>query len=180
MKSFITKSALLIMAGITLGGSTIAANADSFANGGALITTVHHYRHHKKFHPNYKIPAYKNKKAIKEQASHMHVSKKFTKEMARLERKYQGKNWFRDGLNNRQLRARGWVSFHESSDRWNVLSYGGVCIGYFQMNPAYLGRRHGHTNLNHRHQVKVADAYVKIRYGNWTNAKRFWENHNWY
>lgn len=90
------------------------------------------------------------------------------------------RNWFRDGLNRPNLEARSWVSWHESNHRWQVLSYGGVCVGYFQLNPSYLGYRNGHINLNKRHQVKVADTYVRGRYGNWINAKRFWEIHHWY
>ncbi|QBP18478.1 hypothetical protein [Acetilactobacillus jinshanensis] len=89
-------------------------------------------------------------------------------------------NWFNDGLSKRNLKARAWVAWHESRDEWNVLSYGGRCIGYFQMDPAYLGKRHGHVNLNHKHQVKVADAYAKSRYGSWVNAKKFWQAHHWY
>lgn len=89
-------------------------------------------------------------------------------------------DWFRDGLSNSELSARNWISFHESGHRWNILSYGGRCIGYFQLDPSYLGRKNGHINLNHQHQVKVADAYVHSRYGSWQNAKRFWQAHHWY
>lgn len=89
-------------------------------------------------------------------------------------------HWFRDGLSHRNLRARSWVSWHESNHRWRVLSYGGVCVGYFQLNPHYLGYRHGHVDLRRHHQVRVADRYVRHRYGNWVNAKRFWVVHHWY
>lgn len=94
--------------------------------------------------------------------------------------KQSNNNWFRDGLNQTQLNARAWVAWHESNDHWNILSYGGRCIGYFQMDPAYLGYVHGHVNLNHAHQVKVADRYAKTRYGSWVGAKRFWLAHGWY
>ena len=89
-------------------------------------------------------------------------------------------NWFRDGLSQRELRARGWIARHESGDHWDILSYGGVCVGYFQLNPHYLGYKHGRVNLNHKHQVKIADAYAKSRYGNWRHAKHFWRAHHWY
>ena len=89
-------------------------------------------------------------------------------------------NWFRDGLSNRNYKARGWVSWHESNNHWNVLSYGGRCIGRFQLDHRYLGKKNGHVNLNHKHQVKVADKYAKTRYGNWVNAKKFWQAHHWY
>ena len=88
--------------------------------------------------------------------------------------------WFRDGLNNQNLKARGWVSWHESRNNWKVLSYGHRCIGYFQLDPKYLGRKDGHVNLDHKHQVKVADKYAKVRYGNWMHAKHFWQIHHWY
>lgn len=92
----------------------------------------------------------------------------------------QNGNWFRDGLNRRNFKARSWVAWHESRDRWNVLSYGHRCIGYFQLDPKYLGKKYGHVNLDHRHQVQVADRYAKVRYGNWMHAKRFWRLHHWY
>lgn len=101
-----------------------------------------------------------------------------TKKLAR--RKRSNRDWFRDGLSPANLRARQWIAWHESNDRWNVLSYGGKCIGYFQLDPSYLGYVNGHVNLNHKHQVKIADAYAKKRYGSWINAKAFWEAHNWY
>ncbi|XIF19907.1 MAG: hypothetical protein AJITA_00617 [Acetilactobacillus jinshanensis] len=78
------------------------------------------------------------------------------------------------------MKARGWVSWHESRNNWRILSYGHRCIGYFQLDPRYLGRKHGHVNLDHKHQVKVADAYAKSRYGGWVHAKRFWQAHHWY
>lgn len=90
------------------------------------------------------------------------------------------KAWFTDGLNQRELASRGWITRHESGNHWNVLSYGGRCIGYFQLDPAYLGKKNGHVNLNHQHQVKVADTYAKSRYGSWHHAKAFWQIHHWY
>ena len=89
-------------------------------------------------------------------------------------------NWFRDGLSNRDYKARAWVSWHESNNRWDVLSYGGRCIGRFQLDPRYLGKKNGHVNLDHKHQVKVSDKYAKTRYGGWVNAKKFWQAHHWY
>ena len=100
------------------------------------------------------------------------------KEIANHKRSQQ--NWFTDGLNSRQLRARGWITKHESGNHWRILSYGHVCVGYFQLNPHYLGYKHGHVNLNHKHQVKVADTYAKNRYGSWVHAKGFWQVHHWY
>lgn len=89
-------------------------------------------------------------------------------------------SWFRDGLSHANYKARSWISWHESGHNWNILSYGHLCVGYFQLNPGYLGYKHGHINLNPKHQVKVADRYVRNRYGNWVNAKAFWEQHHWY
>ncbi len=111
-----------------------------------------------------------------------HVAQNQPALIQRVSRKAQNDNrsWFTDGLSSQQLRARNWVSGRESGHRWNVLSYGGRCIGYFQLDPAYLGKKHGHVNLNHKHQVKVADAYAKSRYGSWVHAKHFWRIHHWY
>lgn len=89
-------------------------------------------------------------------------------------------DWFRDGLSDDELNARNWISWRESNDRWNVLSYNGDCIGYFQLSPRYLGYVNGHLNLDHQHQVKAADQYTKSKYGNWLAAKQFWLGHRWY
>ena len=89
-------------------------------------------------------------------------------------------DWFRDGLTDSELNARNWISWRESNNRWNVLSYGGYCAGYFQLSPRYLGYVNGHLNLDHQHQVQAADHYTKSKYGSWSAAKRFWLGHRWY
>lgn len=121
----------------------------------------------------------KKSKLSKKQAKKQNQTK-ILKNVKKTVKKDHNRNWFKDGLSKRQLKARGWIVRHESGGRWNVLSYGHVCVGYFQLNPAYLGYKHGKVNLDHKHQVKVADHYAKTRYGGWTHAKRFWQAHHWY
>ena len=131
--------------------------------------TISHHRHHRNRMNNIIHDHY-----------HRHHLYRNSIQSVSSRRVHHHHNWFRDGLSHRNLKARSWVSMHESSHRWYVLSYGHVCVGYFQLNPHYLGYRHGHIDLRPRHQVRVADRYVRGRYGNWVNAKRFWEAHRWY
>lgn len=87
-------------------------------------------------------------------------------------------NWYSDGLNNADQKARARVVFLESSGRWNVTN--GSCYGRFQLLPLYLGYVNGHVNLNRYHQVKTADSYVSNRYGNWQKALAFHLQHGYY
>ncbi|WP_265483977.1 MULTISPECIES: hypothetical protein [unclassified Lactobacillus] len=62
---------------------------------------------------------------------------------------------------------------HESSNSYTAKN--GKYIGKYQLDSSYLNGDYSAAN-----QERVADNYVKSRYGSWVNAKKFWENHNWY
>lgn len=94
--------------------------------------------------------------------------------------KVQKSNWFKAGLSNSELKARQTIVNAESRGNWNILSYGHRCIGYFQLDPSYLGYKHGHINLDPKHQVKIANKYVANRYGSWKAALRFRNIHGYY
>ncbi|AYF92125.1 aggregation promoting factor surface protein [Apilactobacillus bombintestini] len=76
-------------------------------------------------------------------------------------------------LSKKQIRARRWVSFHESTNRYHVRN--GICYGKFQLNEYYL-----HGNHSKKNQELTANRYVKHRYGTWVKAKHFWQRHHWY
>ena len=71
--------------------------------------------------------------------------------------------------------AKEWIAFRESSGRYDVYSPCGRWYGRYQLTVSYLN-----GDLSPENQERVADEYVKNRYGNWQNAKAFWINHNWY
>lgn len=69
--------------------------------------------------------------------------------------------------------AKAWIANRESGGNYNARN--GQYIGKYQLSAAYLGGNYSPAN-----QEKVADNYVKSRYGSWVNAKNFWLSHGWY
>lgn len=77
------------------------------------------------------------------------------------------------GLSKKDIAARRWISFHESSNRYYARN--GVCYGKFQLDVSYL-----HGDHSKKNQELTANKYVASRYGSWSNAKKFWQQHHWY
>lgn len=69
--------------------------------------------------------------------------------------------------------AKNWISQRESGNDYNARN--GRYIGKYQLDYTYL-----QGDYSPQHQEQVANAYVITRYGSWTEAKTFWENHGWY
>lgn len=69
--------------------------------------------------------------------------------------------------------AKAWIAQHESTNNYNAQN--GRYYGKYQLDLSYL-----HGDLSPANQEKVADNYVKNRYGSWTAAQQFWQSHNWY
>ena len=76
-------------------------------------------------------------------------------------------------LSKKQMAAKNWIAYHESS--YNYRAVNGNCYGRYQLLKSYL-----HGNLSPVNQEKVANSYVKGRYGSWTKAKKYWQSHHWY
>lgn len=76
-------------------------------------------------------------------------------------------------LSKKQMAAKNWIAYHESS--YNYRAVNGNCYGRYQLLKSYL-----HGNLSPVNQEKVANSYVKGRYGTWTKAKKYWQSHHWY
>ncbi|AQW20831.1 hypothetical protein PL11_002320 [Lentilactobacillus curieae] len=68
---------------------------------------------------------------------------------------------------------KAWIAYHESRGSYSVTN--GKYIGRYQLDAAYL-----HGDFSPANQEKVANNYVKDRYGSWTNAKQFWQSNGWY
>ncbi len=69
--------------------------------------------------------------------------------------------------------ARDWIAQRESGGNYNARN--GIYYGKYQLTISYLG-----GDLSPQNQDRVADAYVKNRYGSWVGAKNFWLSHHWY
>lgn len=69
--------------------------------------------------------------------------------------------------------AKAWIANRESGGSYSASN--GQYIGKYQLSASYLNGDYSAAN-----QEKVADNYVKSRYGSWTAAKSFWEANGWY
>ncbi|GEK35014.1 aggregation-promoting factor [Kurthia sibirica] len=71
--------------------------------------------------------------------------------------------------------AKSWIAMKESTNNYNARSATGKYVGKYQLDRSYLNGDYSPAN-----QEKVADNYVKNRYGSWENAKAAWQQKGWY
>ena len=71
--------------------------------------------------------------------------------------------------------AKSWIAHKESTNNYNARSATGKYIGKYQLDRSYLNGDYSPAN-----QERVADKYVKDRYGSWENAKTAWQQKGWY
>lgn len=69
--------------------------------------------------------------------------------------------------------AKAWIAARESGGNYGATN--GQYIGKYQLSASYLGGDYSAAN-----QERVADNYVKSRYGSWTGAQKFWQTNGWY
>lgn len=72
-----------------------------------------------------------------------------------------------------EKQAKEWIAGRESSGSYSAQN--GRYYGRYQLDLSYL-----HGDLSSANQERVADNYVKSRYGSWVNAQAFWQSHGWY
>ena len=68
---------------------------------------------------------------------------------------------------------KAWIAGRESGGSYSARN--GQYIGKYQLSASYLGGDYSAAN-----QERVADNYVKSRYGSWTGAQKFWQTNGWY
>ncbi|CCI84460.1 agregation promoting protein [Lactobacillus pasteurii DSM 23907 = CRBIP 24.76] len=69
--------------------------------------------------------------------------------------------------------AKAWIANRESGGSYTARN--GQYYGKYQLTSSYLNGDYSAAN-----QEKVADNYVKSRYGSWVAAKNFWLSNGWY
>ncbi|CCI82103.1 aggregation-promoting factor [Lactobacillus hominis] len=69
--------------------------------------------------------------------------------------------------------AKAWIAARESGGSYSARN--GQYIGKYQLSASYLNGDYSAAN-----QERVADNYVKSRYGSWANAQSFWQANGWY
>jgi hypothetical protein len=77
------------------------------------------------------------------------------------------------GLSSSESSAKEWIAQRESGGSYTAQN--GQYYGRYQLSRSYLNGDYSSAN-----QEKVANNYVKNRYGSWSNAKSFWQTHGWY
>ncbi|WP_270515954.1 LysM peptidoglycan-binding domain-containing protein [Pediococcus acidilactici] len=69
--------------------------------------------------------------------------------------------------------AKAWIVARESGGSYTARN--GQYIGKYQLSSSYLNGDYSAAN-----QERVADNYVKSRYGSWSAAKNAWVSQGWY
>ncbi|MDB6226908.1 hypothetical protein ODV20_07390 [Lactobacillus amylovorus] len=69
--------------------------------------------------------------------------------------------------------AKAWIANRESGGSYSASN--GQYVGKYQLSASYLNGDYSAAN-----QERVADNYVKSRYGSWSAAKSFWQANGWY
>lgn len=72
-----------------------------------------------------------------------------------------------------ELAAKEWIATRESGGSYTARN--GKYIGRYQLDARYL-----HGDYSPANQERVADSYVKARYGSWQTAKYYWITRGWY
>ena len=80
---------------------------------------------------------------------------------------------YTSNVSGSEAAAKAWIAGRESGGSYSARN--GQYIGKYQLSASYLGGDYSAAN-----QERVADNYVKSRYGSWTNAQSFWQSNGWY
>lgn len=95
------------------------------------------------------------------------------KKTATKKKKAKKKKTVSQASTSAEAAAKAWIAMRESGNNYNARN--GQYIGKYQLSAAYLRGNYSAAN-----QERVANNYVKSRYGSWVNAKNFWLTHGWY
>ena len=80
---------------------------------------------------------------------------------------------YTSNVSGSEAAAKAWIAGRESGGSYSARN--GQYIGKYQLSASYLGGDYSAAN-----QERVADNYVKSRYGSWSNAQSFWQTNGWY
>ncbi|QNQ81526.1 hypothetical protein [Lactobacillus sp. PV034] len=80
---------------------------------------------------------------------------------------------YTSSVSGSEAAAKAWIAGRESGGSYTARN--GQYVGKYQLSAAYLNGDYSAAN-----QERVADNYVKSRYGSWTAAQSFWQANGWY
>ena len=85
----------------------------------------------------------------------------------------QSQSSYTSNVSGSEAAAKAWIAGRESGGSYSARN--GQYVGKYQLSASYLGGDYSAAN-----QERVADNYVKSRYGSWTGAQKFWQTNGWY
>ncbi|KXA23379.1 hypothetical protein HMPREF3210_01807 [Lactobacillus gasseri] len=95
------------------------------------------------------------------------------KQTTQVAQKTQSTTSYTSNASGSEAAAKAWIAGRESGGSYSARN--GQYIGKYQLSASYLGGDYSAAN-----QERVADNYVKSRYGSWTGAQKFWQTNGWY
>lgn len=82
---------------------------------------------------------------------------------------------YTSSVSGNEASAKEWIAARESGGSYTAQNASSGAYGRYQLLPGYL-----HGDYSPANQERVADNYVKNRYGSWSAAQSFWQAHGWY
>ena len=86
---------------------------------------------------------------------------------------YYAPTWYESDDADAEYEAKEWIAWRESGGDYDARN--GQYIGRYQLSADKLD-----GDWSEENQEATAEAYVQDRYGSWSAAKEFWQEHNWY
>lgn len=87
----------------------------------------------------------------------------------------QARTSYSSSATGNEKAAKEWIAMRESGGSYTARNPSSGTYGRYQLTPDKLGGDTSPAN-----QERVADQYVKTRYGSWQGAKSFWLQNHWY
>ncbi|QNQ82960.1 LysM peptidoglycan-binding domain-containing protein (plasmid) [Lactobacillus sp. PV037] len=87
----------------------------------------------------------------------------------------QSSTSYTSSVSGNEASAKEWIAARESGGSYTAQNASSGAYGRYQLLPGYL-----HGDYSPANQERVADNYVKNRYGSWSAAQSFWQAHGWY
>ena len=87
----------------------------------------------------------------------------------------QNRTTYNSSATGNEKAAKEWIAMRESGGSYTARNASSGTYGRYQLTPDKLGGDTSPAN-----QERVADQYVKSRYGSWQKAKNFWMQNHWY
>ena len=123
---------------------------------------------------NYNYNVQRTYSAPVQQRTYSYASaQKQTTQVAQKTQTTQTTTSYTSNASGSEAAAKAWIAGRESGGSYSARN--GQYIGKYQLSASYLGGDYSAAN-----QERVADNYVKSRYGSWTGAQKFWQTNGWY